>query len=80
MDDGTILTVPRLKVLVLILYRFILIFSILTSYIGYLFKKSTKSTAWKKRWFVLNEKNGKVIYTTKSYFLCLASKINSLIS
>ena len=70
----------QVLVLVLILYWFILLFCMLTSYIGYLFKKSTKSTAWKKRWFVLNEKNGKVIHTTKSCFLFLASKINSLIS
>lgn len=30
---------------------------------GYLFKKSGKTDGWTKRWFVLNEKTGKVSTT-----------------
>ncbi|CAJ2649306.1 dynamin-2A-like isoform X1 [Trifolium pratense] len=32
---------------------------------GYLFKKSGKGSGWSKRWFVLNEKSGKLGYTKK---------------
>ncbi|KAF7842823.1 chloride channel protein CLC-c-like [Senna tora] len=32
---------------------------------GYLFKKSGKTNGWSKRWFVLNEKTGKLGYTKK---------------
>ncbi|CAM8999406.1 unnamed protein product [Rhodiola kirilowii] len=32
---------------------------------GYLLKKSTKSNGWKRRWFVLNQKTGKLGYTKK---------------
>lgn len=33
---------------------------------GYLSKKSSKTNSWKKRWFVLNEKTGKLGYTKSS--------------
>ncbi|AQL00840.1 Dynamin-2A [Zea mays] len=32
---------------------------------GYLLKKSAKTNGWSKRWFVLNEKSGKLGYTEK---------------
>ncbi|KAK9110899.1 hypothetical protein Scep_018418 [Stephania cephalantha] len=32
---------------------------------GYLLRKSAKKNGWNKRWFVLNEKNGKLGYTKK---------------
>ncbi|XP_028762918.1 dynamin-2A [Neltuma alba] len=32
---------------------------------GYLFKKSGKTSGWSRRWFVLNEKTGKLGYTKK---------------
>ncbi|KAH7674569.1 dynamin GTPase protein [Dioscorea alata] len=32
---------------------------------GFLLKKSAKSNSWSKRWFVLNEKSGKLGYTRK---------------
>ncbi|KAK4254482.1 hypothetical protein QN277_009860 [Acacia crassicarpa] len=32
---------------------------------GYLYKKSGKTSGWSKRWFVLNEKTGKLGYTKK---------------
>nr|XP_011457906.1 PREDICTED: dynamin-2A-like isoform X2 [Fragaria vesca subsp. vesca] len=32
---------------------------------GFLYKKSAKSNEWNKRWFVLNEKTGKLGYTKK---------------
>ncbi|XP_062192158.1 dynamin-2A-like [Phragmites australis] len=32
---------------------------------GFLFKKSAKANDWSKRWFVLNEKSGKLGYTKK---------------
>ncbi|CAN6164412.1 unnamed protein product [Urochloa humidicola] len=32
---------------------------------GYLLKKSAKTNGWSKRWFVLNEKSGKLGYTKK---------------
>ncbi|XXG66081.1 hypothetical protein AAC387_Pa05g3630 [Persea americana] len=32
---------------------------------GYLLKKSAKTNGWSKRWFVLNEKNGKLAYTKR---------------
>ncbi|XP_004290253.1 PREDICTED: dynamin-2A-like [Fragaria vesca subsp. vesca] len=32
---------------------------------GFLYKKSVKSNEWNKRWFVLNEKTGKLGYTKK---------------
>ncbi|CAM8992016.1 hypothetical protein QQ045_026341 [Rhodiola kirilowii] len=32
---------------------------------GYLLKKSTKSNGWKRRWFVLNKKTGKLGYTKR---------------
>ncbi|XP_042061749.1 dynamin-2A-like isoform X1 [Salvia splendens] len=32
---------------------------------GFLLKKSTKNSGWSKRWFVLNEKTGKLGYTKK---------------
>ncbi|KAJ6828989.1 dynamin-2A-like [Iris pallida] len=32
---------------------------------GYMSKKSSKANGWKKRWFVLNEKSGKLGYTKK---------------
>ncbi|GER27576.1 dynamin family protein [Striga asiatica] len=32
---------------------------------GFLLKKSTKNNGWSKRWFVLNEKTGKLGYTKK---------------
>ncbi|KAL3638657.1 Dynamin-2A [Castilleja foliolosa] len=32
---------------------------------GFLLKKSTKTNGWSKRWFVLNEKTGKLGYTKK---------------
>uniref|UniRef100_A0A7N0VKV9 dynamin GTPase n=1 Tax=Kalanchoe fedtschenkoi TaxID=63787 RepID=A0A7N0VKV9_KALFE len=32
---------------------------------GYLLKKSSKSAGWKRRWFVLNQKTGKLGYTKK---------------
>ncbi|KAM7478711.1 hypothetical protein LguiA_026924 [Lonicera macranthoides] len=32
---------------------------------GFLLKKSTKTSGWSKRWFVLNEKTGKLGYTKK---------------
>jgi dynamin GTPase len=32
---------------------------------GYLLKKSAKNNEWSKRWFVLNEKSGKLGYTKK---------------
>ncbi|XP_073000996.1 dynamin-2A-like [Typha latifolia] len=32
---------------------------------GYLLKKSAKSNSWSRRWFVLNEKSGKLGYTKK---------------
>uniref|UniRef100_A0A0A9G3V3 dynamin GTPase n=1 Tax=Arundo donax TaxID=35708 RepID=A0A0A9G3V3_ARUDO len=32
---------------------------------GFLFKKRAKANDWSKRWFVLNEKNGKLGYTKK---------------
>lgn len=37
-----------------------------TPFAGFLLKKSTKNSGWSKRWFVLNEKTGKV-----SPFMCL---------
>ncbi|KAI5073815.1 hypothetical protein GOP47_0011828 [Adiantum capillus-veneris] len=33
---------------------------------GYLYKKSSKTNAWKKRWFVFSEKTGKLGYTKSS--------------
>ncbi|XXG74823.1 hypothetical protein AAC387_Pa07g3444 [Persea americana] len=32
---------------------------------GYLLKKSEKTNGWSRRWFVLNEKNGKLAYTKR---------------
>jgi hypothetical protein len=39
------------------------------SYAGYLLKKSAKTNGWSKRWFVLNEKSGKVNQFFKTFLL-----------
>lgn len=36
---------------------------------GFLLKKSSKTNGWSKRWFVLNEKTGKVSLCTSAYVL-----------
>jgi hypothetical protein len=36
---------------------------------GYLLKKSAKTNGWSKRWFVLNEKSGKVNQFFRTFLL-----------
>ncbi|KAI5567397.1 hypothetical protein BDE02_13G087200 [Populus trichocarpa] len=49
---------------------------------GFLSKKSAKSNGWSKRWFVLNEKTGKLGYTKKQeerHFHCVITWRNAIL-